>query len=493
VPFLFLSALAYRRLVGAFPLSGTDAGGLLLRRVVERRRRTAAAALLGEPCRAQGSGRGGAAACVGDAALAQDHRQWRGDGDLAARHRFGFRFGARLTLENDRCRPPAKAAAQPESEALAQLRTEPCAEARRSLIMGLRRQWGSASLRLAGCRARAERLAARVAGTDYATLVCAQSGLERRSLQRSARSFLAATRDNHFDAMRRWWSAAGAPVAAADLAYLLAWRGPDGGQPQIDLQDLARLLTGLANRFGCRTEGIRIDDAERAGKSARPFAAPVDPPREVVVSVRPTGSFRDASELFHELGHGLAFAGIDPSQRWEFRLLWHDHVQETFAFIASSLLQNPDFVASALGASAADSAELADHARFCEVHLMRRHAALSLLVLGSVDRRAAFPVRYARFMEHHTGVEHPLERANADVEPELGSCSYFAAWLAAARAVQGLRRDFGAHWWEAQGAWARLRGAWRKGGGCSEESFARITAGSSRGAAALTAQALGNS
>ena len=444
------------------------------------------------------------ARCATWSRLARELHAWRADRNEAARLRFAFRVGLRLRLDArhamDRIeamsgQSDASVAGRAASEAdiSAGLRSNDDPEVRRDLHRALAALGAARATPRRCARAAADRLALRLGfRSGYASLICDTAGLRCRPLRDAARATLAATRAPHFEERRYWWPAAAEPVPAEGVAFLLSRFAPDGGESGAALQDVLSFFIDLARQAGCRTDGLEIDCSERSGKAARPFAGPVSPPWRVVVSIRPVGTLRDVSELLHELGHGLAFAGIDPGRRWEHRLLWHDHVQETFAFLAASLMQEAAFVREALGCAPSDAAETARYARFCETHLIRRHAALSLLMLAGADRHPGFPARYSAFMERQTGIRHPPELAYEAMEPELMSCSYLAAWLASAQALVQLRRAFGARWWESDYAWAQLRACWRTGGGCPGTAFRQLTGGAPSNPRALVARCTGD-
>jgi hypothetical protein len=53
---------------------------------------------------------------------------------------------------------------------------------------------------------------------------------------------------------------------------------------------------------------VLIDDSQNPKKRPRAFVEPVDPPRDVRLSVKPAGGLSDYQTLFHEAGHAVHFA-----------------------------------------------------------------------------------------------------------------------------------------------------------------------------------------
>jgi hypothetical protein len=315
----------------------------------------------------------------------------------------------------------------------------------------------------------ARRNAIRTLGfADPWSFSCFTKGISATRIESLATQFLARTREDYRSELRRWARHSDLRQPAAwDLVELFdvapRWRGVFGSQA-VSVETWNFVRNTLLDDH--RAASITLDLEGRPGKSARPFAAPIDPPTHVIVSLRSSGKHRDVEEALHELGHAAAFVSIAPHANWNWRLLWHDTVQETFAFLTGRLVRSPTFLEEIFDLSRRDSRDYARLSSFLELHLARRHAARCLYE-AHLHRSGAYSSAeqlYVATMKDAFGYEPSLARALEDIDEDAVSIDYLAAWAKTAACVDQFNVRFGKTWFFCKDSWAELQECWYLGG-----------------------------
>src|SRR5229473_1048061 len=229
---------------------------------------------------------------------------------------------------------------------------------------------------------------------------------------------------------------------------------------------------------------VRIDAEPSPSKAARPLALLVDPPRDVRLSVRPTGGFEEQRAVLHEAARAAGGAATDVP-RWELAQLGPGSAAEGVAQLFEELAGDPAWLReqTALRGEPLDD-------------LVHTQATRRLLAA----RRAAAMVLFE--IRRHEGPA--TAEANASLYRQLLQRATFAGlsdddagrwaleadgWLRAATQLQGAllaaqiqqvleKRPEGAapaagssdgkpapeaHWWHAAEAGAALRKIWAEG------------------------------
>src|SRR5262249_40432915 len=110
-------------------------------------------------------------------------------------------------------------------------------------------------------------------------------------------------------------------MRASDFGRL--WKSPGLAplfEKELQIAALQAFLGGIALDPKTAVGGeVKVDDGLHPLKRPRAFVQPVDPPRDVRLSVKPQGGLDDTWTLFHEAGHAVHFASttVEP---WENRL-----------------------------------------------------------------------------------------------------------------------------------------------------------------------------
>ncbi|HEY2636892.1 MAG TPA: hypothetical protein VGI54_05850 [Solirubrobacteraceae bacterium] len=285
-------------------------------------------------------------------------------------------------------------------------------------------------------------------------------GLDLDDLVAQARDFLAATED----ALERVVE----PELQRTLGYGLAdWRRADlpffFRVPEADAlfppdRLVGSLRTAAANlglALGDRP-GIALDVESRPGKSPRAFCAPVRVPADVRLVMPPVGGAEDYAALFHEGGHALHFGTMDAGQSFERRCLGDNAVTEAFAFLFEHVVDDPAWLAEALGV--AQPGPHVAHQRARRLLYLRRYCAKLAYesALHGADDLTGLDAVYARELSSALRVNWPATTWLTDVDPGFYSASYLRAWAIEAGLRRRLTVAHGPAWWAAPAAGAEI-------------------------------------
>jgi hypothetical protein len=272
-------------------------------------------------------------------------------------------------------------------------------------------------------------------------------------------------------------------LRASDFGRL--WKAPKLAplfEKDLQLAALRAFLGGIGLDLKTAVGGeVKVDDGLNPLKQPRAFVQPVDPPRDVRLSVKPQGGLDDTWTLFHEAGHAVHFASstVEP---WENRLLGYGAPSEGFgeffrhAFSDAHFLRRYRDFLVAHGRPAPSNAQLAAVLRrtaLIEMLYIRRYAfakvayelrlhgrpqaaiepALALLpaprkVQGNDEvslrelYRQAFSVAYGFALN-----DQEASRFRVDVDDTFYSADYARAFALAGMMHEGIRSKFGPDWY----------------------------------------------
>lgn len=187
-----------------------------------------------------------------------------------------------------------------------------------------------------------------------------------------AESWLEHTRSEFLDRWRYWQArdAIGEP-RPADTATVAARTALPAGAP-----DGPEAIRETLRRWGFADalDGIDVDLDDRPGKAGFAFCSPVDPPRDVRISVRRGRTLSDHAKMLHEFGHGLHFtvAVEHPFQIW----CSHPARREAVGFALERVVEQRSWQMAVLGAPVGD--EDVERTRFTR-EATRRTVAVGLL------------------------------------------------------------------------------------------------------------------
>lgn len=263
------------------------------------------------------------------------------------------------------------------------------------------------------------------------------------------------------------------------------WKSPKLGglfEKDIQIPALQAFLGSIGLDLKTAAGGeVKVDDSLNPLKRPRAFVNPVDPPRDVRLSVKPQGGLDDTWTLFHEAGHAVHFASttVEP---WENKLLGHGAPSEAFGEFFRHAFSDPRFLRRyrdflvAHGKPAPSNAQLAAVLRrtaLIEMYYLRRYAfakiayelrlhgrplteiASALELLPAPDKvrgndeaslrelyRQAFSVAYGFALN-----EQEASRFRVDVDDSFYSADYARAFALAGMMHEAMRKKFGLDWY----------------------------------------------
>lgn len=287
---------------------------------------------------------------------------------------------------------------------------------------------------------------------DYPAGVQVLSGIDLVGLARSGEAFLEDSEALYRDALsrlvKRRLGVRPGDLVRADVGWLFRATEFDGAFPP----------HGLVNRAVCQMREmgldayqggrVRFDTDERPGKQPRAFCVPVRVPEEVYLVLRPRGGHHDYRTLWHELGHALHYASVDPGRPFADRWLGDNSVTEGFAMLWDHLTVDPGWLKRYAGLRANQVAELRHELLTYELHAVRRYAAKLTyeLSLHRSDFRA--PAEdYAQRLTDATGFRYDAADYLVDVDPEFYAARYLRAWQLEAGLAGTLVERFDEDWY----------------------------------------------
>jgi hypothetical protein len=268
---------------------------------------------------------------------------------------------------------------------------------------------------------------------DYVATRAALTGIDLDALGRAAEAFLAATADIYRDVLqkvvRRRLNVGIGDLVRADVRW--AFRA-DQFDPAFAPDRLVPTATSQARDMGMdplQNGRIRLDTEERPGKQPRAFCAPVRVPDEVYLVLRPSGGHADYHTFWHEHGHALHFASVDPGLPFAARWLGDNSVTEGFAMLFDHMTLNPAWLARYVALQRGDARDLAFELAVGELFMVRRYAAKLgyelVLHRGELERMGP---EYVERLSRATLFRYPEGEYLLDVDPGFYAARYLRAW-----------------------------------------------------------------
>ena len=195
---------------------------------------------------------------------------------------------------------------------------------------------------------------------------------------------------------------------------------------------------------------VRYDTAEREGKRARAFCAPVRIPDEVHLVLRPHGGQGDWMTLMHELGHALHFGNMSRALPFEYRWLGDNSVTEGYAMLFDHRLKDRGWLFRYTGLGKKELPAYLRSQGFEELHLLRRYAAKLIYeteLHGGGVSWDALPDLFVETLTAATGFRYQRADAFVDVDPRYYATRYLRAWQLQAVLDERLRERFNEDWW----------------------------------------------
>jgi len=281
---------------------------------------------------------------------------------------------------------------------------------------------------------------------DYVSGSSALMGLDLRALAAAGEAFLAASEGLYREALarlaKRRLHLPLEDLDRADVPWAFRAKDYDDGFPLAQLVDTAVRQMREMGLDAHQAGRVRFDTDERPGKQPRAFCVPVRVPDEVYLVLRPRGGHADYRTLWHELGHAIHFASVDPARSFADRWLGDNSVTEGFAMLWDHLTIEPGWVRRYTALGRSQVADLRFDLMVHELYSVRRYAAkLSYEVLlhqGDLSRGGP---EYAGRLSRATLFRYEEADYLQDVDPGFYAARYLRAWqLEAAVSCELVRR-----------------------------------------------------
>ena len=297
-----------------------------------------------------------------------------------------------------------------------------------------------------------DEVSALVPAGDYVDAMTRLTGIDLDGLGRSAAEFLRDSDDMYGDSLarlvkRRFGDKPG-ELRRADVAWLFRADEYDRAFEQENMLETARSQMREMGLDVFQSGRIRFDTEERSGKQPRAFCAPVRVPAEVYVVLRPHGGHGDYRAFWHELGHAMHFASVDPERPFADRWLGDNSVTEGFAMLWDHFTMNPAWLSRYTDLPSKAVKTLEFELAVGELYLVRRYAAkLSYELLLHRGEPVSIGSAYAERLTEATGFRYPEEDCLIDVDPGFYSARYLRAWQLESVLESSLTERFDSDWY----------------------------------------------
>jgi oligoendopeptidase F len=209
--------------------------------------------------------------------------------------------------------------------------------------------------------------------------------------------------------------------------------------------------------MGLDARMIKVDGADRKGKSASPFCSAVKVPTDVRISFRKSNPLEEFTGVFHEFGHGIHFSSIVADRPFWSRYYVPMGVAEIFSIFFEGLMHDGKYLRDELGLSASITSDLLSRFTFNQLYFATFYSANSVMKLRywhdalSMDEATNL---YEELTEKYMGIRYPGEYWYLHhVLPDyiLYSPSYLLAGVRAHKLAEVLRSRFGETYWRETG------------------------------------------
>jgi hypothetical protein len=299
-----------------------------------------------------------------------------------------------------------------------------------------------------------EHRAFREAGlADYVSGWEQVSGIAVRALGQASSAFLVASEALYQEVLarliKRRIGVSLEELARADVAWAFRARQYDAAFPLEELLPRALRQMEEMGLDAHRSGRVRWDTEERPRKQPRAFCAPVRVPEEIYLVLRPRGGHQDYRTFWHELGHALHFASVDPGRPFADRWVGDNSVTEGFAMLWDHVTLELGWLERYAGLSERQARELRYELLVHDLYSVRRYAAkltYELLLHGDTGAEQVSD-EYARRLTAATGFRYYPADYLQDVDPLLYAARYVRAWQFEAALAEELVRRFDEDWY----------------------------------------------
>ncbi len=283
------------------------------------------------------------------------------------------------------------------------------------------------------------------------------SAIDLDALGSSAGLFLDQTADMYHDSLARFSRRRlGVPIGEltrSDTAWLFRADGFDAAFPVDGLVERATRQMQDMGLDASQNGRVQFDTEERQWKQPRAFCVSVRVPEEVYLVLRPRGGHYDYRAFWHELGHAMHFASVDPSLPFAAKWVGDNSVTEGFAMLWDHLTMNPGWLRLYAELSTSEVEELTFELAVGELFFVRRYAAELRYELELHRGLLADPgPTCVDYLTSATRFTYLPEDALLDVDPGFYVARYLRAWQLEAMLAAALTDRYDEDWYRNPGA-----------------------------------------
>jgi hypothetical protein len=317
---------------------------------------------------------------------------------------------------------------------------------------------------------------------DYVKSIQVLSGIDLDCLGEAADGFLDQTADLYDDALsrlvRRRVGVDVSHLMRADTGWAFRADSFDAGFSSTDLVATAQRQMREMGLDAKQNGRVRFDTDERPGKQPRAFCAPVRVPDEVYLVIRPSGGHTDYRTFWHELGHAMHFAAVDPARPFHHRWLGDNSVTEGFAMLWDHLTMHRGWLRRYTDLSVAQTDDLLFELSVSELYMLRRYAAKLRyeLAFHRSDLTGVGPL-YADLLSEATRFRFEEADFLRDLDPAFYAARYLRAWQLEAAVSNSLSERFDEDWYRNPRAGVFVQHLMSRGQADAADQFAAQTTG----------------
>jgi hypothetical protein len=320
------------------------------------------------------------------------------------------------------------------------------------------------------------------------------AGVSLEALAAGAEGFLRRTESAYMSALAEWSARTLGPDTGRTPEYadLLFFGRAADTEARLPARDFRGLNAGALAGLGVRVEsqqGLRVDDAPRAGKAADTACFAVAPPEDVRLVVGAgAGGLGYFRRSLAEGGRAqmFAWASRETSRRHPEFVYAPDRATEAgHGFLLAGLLREPAWLEARRGMRAAESAALARRAALLDLYGARRECAsvVHSLALDAAagGRSEQLGEEYAARLTEATGFRHEAATHLLDADSWFEAATRLRARLFAASFREHLRGRHGRRWFESRRAGEELVDVWNTASRYRAEELSKLLWGGESG------------
>lgn len=288
--------------------------------------------------------------------------------------------------------------------------------------------------------------------SDYPAAISELSGIDLGRLAEQGARFLERTQDLYAEVLERVArKRVGVPLSRlerADALWIFRARDYDSAFPGGGLLEAARRQLSDLGLDLTRGGRIRIDTEERAGKQPRAFCVAARVPEEVYLVLRPRGGYQDYWTFWHELGHALHFASVDPQESFAARWLGDASVTEGFAMLFDHMIGERGWLSRYIALGRREAENLSFELGVYNLYGVRRYCAKLIYELSLHRKEGSdLPRRYADLLTEATLFRYFPEDYLVDVDPAFYAARYLRAWQFEAAVSRRMVEEYDEDWY----------------------------------------------